>query len=97
MHVERNIVDRSEVTVLFRDVVHHNGIAAGRRIAGGAGLRLWTEPAHRAPFVSCCGSRTSAVMPGTSAPSGLSTFSLRPMVLMAGLGGVAPRGVAKPL
>src|SRR5208337_3556749 len=96
-HTKRNIVHCGEVAVLLGNVVDHNGIAAGRRFAVGCGLRLGGKPAHRAPCSIFLGSRTSAVMPGTSAPSGLSTFSFSPMVLMSRLRRLTSRWVAKSL
>src|SRR5208283_3716639 len=97
LYAERNIVHGGEVAILLGDVVHHDGVAAGRSFAVGRRLRLGTEPTHRATFSRFFGSRTSAVMPGTSAPSGLSTLSFKPMVLMSRLRRLTSRWVAKSL
>src|SRR5580765_8436544 len=107
-HMKRDVIHRLEVAVLLDDVLHVNRVGAGlfRTLAAMTRLcALAIRCAHGrcSADASCLGlplswsgdTKTSAVMPGTYAPWGLSRRTFNTIVLMSRLRRLTSRWVAK--
>src|SRR5208337_1665853 len=108
LHVEGNIVDRSEVSIFLYDVLHFDRVGCfGHGCRSVNAFRFCAQvgrhccPAAAAlcellsPFICCGETSTSAVIPGTNAPFGLSRRTFRTIVLISRFIRLTSRWVAK--